>query len=586
MTVYIILLISFLLAWSLVGFALAILFLKFRWNLVGGFLLATFGWLPIVGLLGLLVFGIWTGKVSMSQIGLNEVELSQSENDYLASGIGFLLGMALGTFVGLWPRRNAEEKKERWARTWPLIRTFVAGGLAVLLAWGVFVLADWHASSKLKGLREKYAEQLATQEKLAPQQNKEAAAAHDDLLLSLMQESRPVWRGNVTDFQPMKTKFPEGFLLPDTKLLRAFVPGSKQINELRPLVDHYHEPLQQLPMLVLESDEQFQDWHPLVARLLAYDALVHLYDNDLDAVLLDLQLLRTMGTQLLDEQIDDCQSYQWFEFYRYLIFQAVLGKSSPVPADIYDEMLQPIPGLRLSIRRALKREMDESVVDWIDNLLAAPVVNNPTFSYWRMAAIERILYAENLPLIIEKMEQELDQYYVDEAQTYTPFGSISFPGFYNDYLWLDVTDFTGKMVFQTNFSASHFQRYEMVKLARQVATFQQKHDRYPDDDECLRMLSDVQMQAGIDLISFGKKNSDETVGVLIFLRRHHRLDDQMGIYLGDSFFRLVDYLQDLEIFDKDDANGRFIWKFDPQGQNMLKPTLPDFGEKAPVDPID
>ncbi|WP_146118580.1 hypothetical protein [Blastopirellula marina] len=586
MIAFSIVLIGFVLAWSVVGFAVAILFLKFRWNLVGGFLLATFGWLPIIMGIGALVYAVWEGKLSSQQLLLDEIYMGQSDAEVIASSIGYLLGIVVGTLVGLWPRRKEGEKNERWARTWPVIRTFVTGGTAVLMAWSLFFLADWRASASLRELRAKYADQLETQEQLALQNEHDTTSAHDSLLLSLLQETSPVWIEQTSDFHAMETTRPQKFPLQDTKLLQAFVPGSTQIDAMRQLVDRHQEAFQNLRTQVLEAGDPFHYWHPLVARLVAFDALVHLHDDDLDAVLLDMQLLRTMGTELLDERSDDCQAFQWFEYYRFLVFQAVLGKVSPVPEVIYNEMLQPIAGLRQSIHRALNKEMEHSIVAWIDHLLAAPKSKNLSYEHWRTAAIERMLFAESLPGTIEKLEQELNHYYVDETLICTPFGTASFPGFWNDYQWHDLTDFLENMVHQTNFSASHFVHYEMIRVAQKLEAFQQKHDRYPDEDEMLRMMGEDQWQAGIDLVPFRNKQSDETVGVLIFDRRHHNLDDHLGIYLGDSIFRLVDNLDDLEIFDKDSTTGNVLWKFDPRIQSILKPTLPEYGDSKPTDRVD
>lgn len=586
MIAFSIVLIGFVLAWSVVGFALAILFLKFRWNLVGGFLLVTFGWLPIVFWMGALVYLAWEGKLSSALWMLDEINTAQSNVEVIASSIGYLLGIVVGTLVGLWPRRKEGEKNQRWARTWPVIRTFVAGGVAVLMAWSLFFLADWRASASLRELQEKYAQQLEVQERLAPQQKNDAASSHDSLLLSLMQETTPIWIEKTAAFHVMETMGPRDFPLQDTKLLQAFVPGSTQIDAMRQLVDRHQEAFQNLRTQVLEAGDQFHYWHPLVARLAAFDALVHLHDDDLDAVRLDLQLLRAMGTQLLDERIGDCQAYQWFEYYRYLVYQAVLGKVSPVPAAINDEMLQPIAGLRLSIRRALKIEMDQAIVARIDQLLAAPETKKLSYEHWRTAAIERILFAESLPITIEKLEQEINHYYVDDEPSYTPFGFASFPGFWSDYQWYAPTDFTTSMIDQVNFSASHFVRYEMIRVAQKLEAFQQQQGRYPNEDEMLRMMGEDQWQATIDLVPFRNKQSDETVGVLIFDRRHHNLDDHLGIYLGDSIFRLVDNLDDLEIFDKDPTTGNVTWKFDPRIQNILNPTLPEYGDSKPTDRAD
>lgn len=584
MITYLIVLIASALAWSIVGYSIAILLLKWRWNLVGGTLLFTISWLPLGGMVFLIVKNILDGKFSWSVFSMREIYYAGPDMLELFPAFGFMAGTIIATFIGLCPRRNEEGKLQRWSRTLPVIRPFVIGVVAIFLSWGFFYGADWWASSTLRGLREvtlnKIEEEAAATEELVL--NEATADAHDQLLFDLMQDEDPAWAIGSKEFPGMALIRPHRSSTDDLQLLRMFVPGSMKIDEVRPIVDRYQERIVSLRSEVLKPAETAQYWHPLVARLVMYDALVHLYDDDIETVVADLQLLREMGTQLVDERIGGGRSFGWIEFYRMLVFQAVLGKYSPAPAAVYEEMQQETPGLREGFLWQLQREMDESTVIWIDDLLAAPGDEAASHSARLNAGIERMFWSEEIFKFNEGMDSDLERYFTNEAFIYMPFDRVSFPYYWSDYSSGGDSNFFENMYHQVFFSFSHFQHREMIRAAQWIETFRQEQERYPTPIEFQQMLLDEEWPIPLDMFPLTDRESGKVVGVVLQNHRHSNLKDQMGIYLGDSIFRLVDNLDGFEVMIKD-GSGNSVWSFDPSVKKLGNPTLPDYGDSMASD---
>ncbi|PQO46253.1 hypothetical protein C5Y93_09715 [Blastopirellula marina] len=573
------------LAWSIVGYSIAILLLKWRWNLVGGTLLFTISWLPIGAIIFLIVKNVLDGKFSWSVISMREIYYAGYDMLYQFPGFGFLAGAILATFIGLWPRRNEEGKLQRWSRTLPVSRPFLIGVVAIFLSWGLFYGADWWASSTLRRLREatinKIEEEAATTEELVI--NEETADAHDQLLIDLLQDKDPAWEIGSEGVSRMALIWPHQSSIDDLQLLRMFVPGSKKINDVRPLVERYQDRIVTLRSEVLEPADTVQYWHPLVARLVTYDALVHLYDDDIETVVADLQLLRAMGTQLVDERIAAGTAFGWIEFDRMLVFQAVLGKYSPAPAAVYDEMQQETPGLREGFLRQLQTEMDESTVIWIDNLLAAPGDGAASHSSRLNAGIERMFWSEEIFNWREGMESDLENYFTNEAFIYMPFDRVSFPYYWGAYTLAGGGNFFEDMYHQVFISSWHFQHREMIHVAQWIEKFQEEHERYPTPTEFQQTQLMEEWPIPLDMVPLKDRKSAKVVGVLLQNSQHSNLKDQQGIYLGDSIFRLVDNVEDYEIKIKD-GRGNSVWSFDPNVKNLFAPTLPDYADSMIEDP--
>ena len=583
MTTYLIVLFGTALAWSVIGFALAILLLKWRWNLVGGFLLAFFSWFPVLMIAGVIAYAAWTGTLPSSWFDLEELYYNGPRSLELFSGGGFMAGMIIATFVGLWPRRNDEGKRQRWARTMPVVRIFAIGVLAIGLSWGLFYAADWRASSKLRQIRETYAAKLDEEELLALGQPRKHAAAQEMLLLALLQDEDLAWTTGSNEIPMIAAISPQRLSPNDLELLTTFVPGSQKIDEIRAVVERYQDELATLKTAVLEEDAEPSYWHPLLARLVAYDAVVQLHEDDLEAVLADLKLLREMGTQLLAEGVDAPNEFHWIEFERFLIFQAVHGKHSPVPKAFYEEMQQEMPGLRASIYRNLERVKNETVVIWVDEMLSRPTSEDAPHEHYVSAAIDRMVWSERFPSEIARIQQEIDAYYAEDSPLlYTRFDSVSFPGFWNGYFWPGGGPFFEDLVHHTNLSFAHFMRRKMFQAAREVESFQVEQGRYPTALEFQQMLIDWDFPFPLTLVPLRDRQSGQVVGVLLSHSNHTNLKDQLGIYLGDSLFRLIEHLDHYELTRKD-GRGNAVWSFDPSTSILRGPTLPDYPDSTPDD---
>lgn len=583
MTTFLIVLFGTVLAWSVIGFALAILLLKWRWNLVGGFLLTFFSWFPVLTITGVIGYSAWNGTLPARWFNLDELYYLGARSIELFSGSGFMAGMMIATFVGLWPRRDEEGKRQRWARTMPVIRIFVIGAVAIGLSWGLFYVADWRARSQLRKIREIYSAKLDDEDFLEPGKPRHSASAEEMLLLALLQDEDPTWTTGSNEI-PLMASISPGRLSPDDlRLLTVFVPGSEKIDEIREVVKRYQDQLETLKIAVMEEEQAPRYWHPLLARLVTFDAMLHLFDDDLDTVLADLKILREMGRQLLSEGIDAPSEFHWIEFERVLIFQAVLGKHSPAPEAFYEEMRQEMPELRPCIYRNLVRVKNERIVHWIDELLSQPTAEDAAREHYVTAAIERMIWSERFPSEIAKIQQEVDAYYADDSTLlYTRFNTVSFPGFWNDYLWTGGGQFFEDLVRHTNLSFAHFTRRKMFQAAQEVESFQVSQGRYPTENEFQQMLINGDFPFPLNLVPLRDRQSGKVVGVILSHRRHSNLKDQLGIYLGDSIFRLVDHLEYYALTTKD-GNGNVVWAFDPNKSILRSPTLPDYADSTSED---
>lgn len=590
MTAFLIVLIGFVLAWSIIGFAFAMLFLRLHWNLVGGFFLLTFGWLPIVTWIGLLIYLQWSGQHWTRWYTLEGIYEVGPEGLNLVSAFGYLLGIMAGTFAGMMPQKSEERPRDRKARSWPLIRTFGVAGLAMVMAWTIFFLADWRARSKLKQWHADITSELKDSTEMISAEANDAAAMHDQLLLDLMQDTSPIWLGNTSGFHAMRQTRPQKFPTQDTTLLRAFTPGSTKIEAVKAFVSRHQKAFNQLRSEVNANADEIHSWHPLIARLTAFEALVRLYEGDLETVLSDLQLLRILGSQLVDPRLDDCPSYQWFEYYRYLVFQAVLGKEFPIADAIYDEMLQPIPGLRASIHRQLTRRFNELAIESIDSILQAPEDDRWTLDEISMAMVVRIIYSTKLPYMVNRVKQQLDRYFRSEDSYTEPYSPVWFSRPWYKFDRGTFYEFDLPEQHLVDFSAIHFMRYDLIRVARRVQGFKQDRGRYPTQDEFIALvpMDEYHDLAATTYVALADPDADAIVGVILFRWSHENLDDQLGLHMGKSFFRLVQILDDLQLIESI-GNGVAVWTFDPLAIHPLHPTLPADGDSTLIDrdkPID
>ncbi|MEW4455143.1 hypothetical protein AB1L30_20920 [Bremerella sp. JC817] len=542
MSAYLILMAMFAVAWSVVGYGVANLCLKMRWNLVGGFLLVALVAIVPVGF-AMMVFEHGATQAGMpwtmvfSSLGMIQFSYEVMQ---ISSCAGYLIGALVGAITGLLPHQTEEGKRERSARgrtTWKMI---VLGPLSVAVVWALFFLADMRAIDRLKETRQKHLAILETQEEVAPRQVNDAAHVHDSLIISLMQDPNPDW---VLKLKQDAAERKIAISTTDSELLKIFLPNFDQTDQVRRYVHRHQEAFEKLRGNVLDAGQEYRHWNPAVARFTAVHALVEVLDNDVDSALLDLQLLGLMQQQSIDARVEDSMDFAEIEAFRYLVFQAFLGHISPVPDNVYQEMLVDMGDLSGAIRRNLKRDLSQAVIRSIDDQLAMSEVKPNEFKAWYRMAAERIIYQENIPNQFARLQQQTNTGFLPTSDRYANSVHAKFPGILVDRsAWVSTSAAFYHCQQATMVWSNHHSRLELTRAIRLVEQHKLKQGTYPSAQEFL-MASTSESWSPPFVIGyhtlqqgqFGKVDS-----AVVFAPTHRQLDDHLALFLGPSVFVLID----------------------------------------------
>ncbi|MBA2113524.1 hypothetical protein [Bremerella alba] len=546
MSAYLILLGLITSAWAIVGFSVAMLLLKLRWNLIGGVLLAFIGFiLPMcVGVNALDQSGNHSGmRLRDATTIFGMLEFSY-EVLLLVSVAGMITGVLAGTIVGLCPRTNDEGARQRNARSWTTWKLIVAGPLAMTVVSTLFFLADIRAKDRLAQFRDKHETFLDVQEEVAPRQQNGAAIVHDALLLALLEDESPDWI--LHDYRQMKNQ-PQPVLATirrnDFDLLKIFLPSFPHTQQVLDYAKRHEASFLNLRSKVLEEGLEYRHWDEEVARFTAVHALAQLQQGDVDSALNDLKLLRVMAAQTLDRRIEDSFSFVQIEEFRYLVFQGMLGKTTPVPDQAYDEMLTDVGDIDASLRRSLKRNTSQEIVRSIDNLLHEHPDERLDFAAIYQRVTERIIYQEHIPDCTHRLENEINQTFQSTTDPFVVTPGVAFPMLWNmNEAWLLTSQLSSHAYQAIQYRFKHHTRLELVKAVRMLQRERSQKNRFLTQQEFVIGATSSQLTSAIPLeyLTLHNPTTGKAEGAIVASPLHAQLDDYLGLYFGPAIFPIVD----------------------------------------------
>jgi len=546
MSALLILLGLFLIAWAIVGFSVAILLLQLRWKLIGGFGLTVLGlMLPLAVAVVVIRFGeqrsglrLWdaTTVFGMWQYSY-EVLL-------LVSAAGMILGAAVGTAIGLWPHTDDDGIRHRAAGSWTTWKLLAAGPVALTLTWTLFFLADMRAKGRLAEIRDKHQAILEVQEEVAPRQQNDAAIAHDALHLALLEDDSPDWilaadRQAKSQPQLVATAYRRN----DYDLLKIFLPSFPHTPSVLDFARRHETTFLNLRDKVLQEGLEYRHWNESVARFTAVHALAQLQQGNVDSALADLKLLRVMQTQSLDRRLEDSFSFVQIEAFRYLVFQAFLGATMPVPDEAFDEMLADVGDIDVGLRRSLKRNLSQEVVRSIDNLLDQHPGERLDFEETYRRAAERIIYQEHIPGCTYRLEKEINRFFQPTADPLVSHPSQAFPMLWNlNEAWLMTSLFSSSLLQAVEYRYHHHVRLELVKAARMLQRQRSQKGRFLTQQEFLMGLNSPQFTTAspLEYVTLHSPTTGKAEGAIIACPSHAQLDDYLGLYYGPAIFPILD----------------------------------------------
>ncbi|MBI1248808.1 hypothetical protein GC197_13330 [bacterium] len=548
----------FSLAWVIVGYCVANLFLKMRWNLVGGVFLLVFGAVIPTGL-------AWTayyqsqfyeqfpGALLLSSTGVLEYSF---ELLWTFSLSGYFLGTLVGTVIGLWPKKTSEGNYQRNAHNLNVWKLAISGPTALLVAWSLFLLADMRAQQRVKTIRDRHLAILQAQDEVAPRLMNDAARKHDALLLALMQDASPDWVLARNRSLPELSKSDQRFQivarpahrwrtdqLSDVELLKIFDSGFSGTDQVKKFVRRHDSLFQKLRQSVLQDKQECHPWDIAVARYAAIHGLVELLEGKQSSALADLKLLRLMETQSLQNQNDDAMQFLEIEQFRFLLFQAYLGNVSPVPDEVYEEMLTDVGDIGPSLRRTLKRNLHQEIVNTIDEALNERNQEHPQFKGWFCSAAQLILYQEHLPASAQRIEEAVNATFLQDFDPYTQNPWVAFPLLMKDQeAWL-ARGVYPYFLYQATYSwYDHHLSRDLVETIREVERNREKNGRYWTQAEFQKWMASSNWKPPVffDYISLHETNSGPAVGAVVFRNDHKVLHDHFGLYLGPAIIPIVE----------------------------------------------
>ncbi|PQO31101.1 hypothetical protein C5Y96_12140 [Blastopirellula marina] len=546
MSAYLILLTLFAIAWAIVGFSIAMLILKLRWKLVGAVFLITVG-IVLPAIVASFAFNPSKHRADLLfRYGVTIFGMLEVVYEFMivTSCGGFILGILVGTVAGLWPRKDEEGNRQQSAKSWRGWKLVVAGPLVLTIACTLFFLADLRAQQRLASLRAKYQVILEVQEDVAPRLQNDAALVHDALMLALLEDDSPDWvlkaeREAKVQIQPVPTKIDRR----DYYLLKIFLPGFPQTSQVLEYVDRHEKEFLKLRSSVLVDGLEYRHWNEQVARFAAVHALAQIHQGDNDSALKDLQLLRAMATQSLDKRIEDSFTFVQIEEFRYLVFQAFLGHVSPVPDDVYQEMLTSIGDTNPSLRRSLKRQLSQHVVSSIDALLKEQTGQQRNFreTYRRMA--ERIIYQEHTPQCVVLLEDQINQAFDGSTDPFNVTLQSVFPAMWDlDEAWLMTSGFSSHVYLAVQIRYQHNGRLELVKAVQMLESQREEKGRFLTQQEFLSGITSNEFTSAIaiDYLTLHNPTTGKAEGAILAGSEHMQLHDYLGFYLGPAFFSILD----------------------------------------------
>lgn len=546
MSAYLILLGFITVAWAIVGFSIAIFWLKLRWNLVGGVLLIALVFvLPVI--VGQLVLNEgeqhYGMRITSACTIFGMLEFASEVFTLLSLG-GYLIGGLMGVVCGVWPRKDDQGNRQRNARSWNAWKLIAAPPVAIGLAAALFFLMDLRAKHRLGELRARHQAILDVQEEVAPRLQNDAASLHDMLMLSLMEDQNPDWIFAATrQSESTAASLPPSIGPRNFELLKIFLPNSPHSQGVLDYAQRHEEEFLQLRDNVLNDGLEYRYWDERLARFTAVHALARLKQNDLDSTLQDLKLLRAMTNQSLDERVGDSFAFIKIEKYRYLVFQAILGTTNPVPDSVYDEMLTDIEDWGPSLRRGLKRHMSQQVVQSIDALLDGHPDERLDFETAYERAAERIILQEHIPDAVSRLEVQINQAF------HPPFDPIKatpqsvFPSFWSlNEAWILRSNFGLYGRAAVDYQNWHYARYELIKAVRILQRERADKGRFLTQQEFLMEITSTEFTAAtaIDYLTLHNPTTGKAEGAIIASSDHRTLDDTLGFYLGPAIFPIID----------------------------------------------
>lgn len=546
MSAYLILLILFAIAWAIVGFSVSMLIMKLRWNLVGSVLVLAAGFgLPLI----VINYALIENQTSFIRhfqdlMSIYEMIVFSYEAMVIVSSFGFMLGIFSGIVAGIWPSKDEAGNRFRSAHCWTSWKLLAAGPVALAITLVLFFLADVRAQQRLAGIRAKHQSILDVQEDVAPRLQNDAAQVHDALMLALLEDNSPDWvldaeRKAGTVVHAVPTKIDRN----DYDLLKIFLPGFQHTSQLLQYVERHEDTFLKLRGNVLDDGLEYRHWDEQVARFAAVHALTKILQQDNDSALKDLQLLRAMATQSLDKRIEQKFSFVQIERYRYLVFQAFLGKVSPVPESVYREMLTSIGDTSQSLRRGLKRQLSQNIVASVDTLLKDEPheQTNLRETYRRMA--QRIIYQEHTPKCVARIEVQINQAFDGTTDPFIAAPQVVFPSIWDpNEAWIVNSGFASHLFLAAEIRFQQNTRLELVKAVGMLEKQRAEKGRFLTQKEFLTAVTSKEFTAAIsiDYLTLHNPTTGNAEGGIVAAPTHMMLDDYLGFYIGPAIFAIVD----------------------------------------------
>ncbi len=534
MSAYLILLTLFAIAWAMIGFSVAMLLLKLRWNLVVSVLIlaAGFGLPLVISSYALIESGhTWVRQLMDAYTIHGMLSLSFEVMIVVCSGT-YMVGMLAGTITGLWPRTDDDGKRVRNTTAWKTWKLAAAGPIALAVTITLFFLADLRAQQRLAELRAKHQAILDVQEDVAPRLQNDAAQVHDALMLALLEDTSPDWV--LADSRQAMT-LPRS----DYDLLKIFLPGFQDTSGVLAYAQRHEAKYYELRDSVLTEGLEYRHWDQQVARFAAVHALAQIEQGNHDSALEDLKLLRAMATQSLDKRIEESFSFIQIQEFRYLVFQAFLGAASPVPDAVYQEMLTSIGDTDQSLRRGLKRKMSRYVVHSVNELLEDSPNQRPRNfreTYQRM--VERIIYQEHTPQCVARLEVQVNQAFDGSSGS-----QVAIPAMWNpNEAWLLSSGFSSDLWIATQVRTQQTTRLELVRAVRMLQHQREAKGRFLTQTEFLKGITSEEFTAAvtIEYLTLHNPATGKAEGAIVATPTHMNLNDYLGFYLGPAIFPILD----------------------------------------------
>lgn len=519
MTAYLFILFTFTAAWAVVGFAAAVLFLKMRWNLVGGFCLVVFGWLPALCWSAAALFIAGSGQLPAKFFTIEGMLELGADLHTMAVAAGYSLGILLGTLVGFYPRTNEEGIRERRARSWPLWKTIVLTPLPLILAWGLFWLADVRAKDRLLDLRQQYQDYLAQQVDAAPNRSHDASSIHESIYIALMQD-------------PLPDEVDIDFRDHTAQML---LPESEHLPTIREYCQRHEAFYDQLHEVVEQHGLKHHRWHRTVQRFVVLNAMLKIVDGDLASAEDDLRLLRHMGQHCLDEYRGDLFEYFSTEDLRGLLFQLMHASGQDIPGSVYEEMLTREEDWRWKIGRSMKRDIAQQVSGKVDSWLTEPEENG--FSIFWQTAATRIVQQEHYPRVLAELEREMLYFFTDHEQRFTRFANSPFAT-------MDPHHLPWRLTAAVDISVDLAIWQEIVGVASVAQQARDQTGQYPDWETMQTRVNEQLWAPEISLRYHTLRHRDTGELLLVVVRHpdHHWVGDNLALCLGPRAAEV--YLQD------------------------------------------